>query len=363
MSPDRVKREIAATFEVIKDRSTEDEIYIVCPVPGCGDRTGNRSVNVKTLRTHCWRCREPQPHHVKSLFKLKGVEWADDQSVGFEEFGLRLKGEVKKAVTPVQDIALPEGFSPLAKNRKSCYWRFCQNMAERKHLGIEDLEEAGAGFTRTGDWEPFCIFPVYEGVRCVYYQGRTYSDEGFETTKKFPSKKEVPYGPSFWVYNLDALADPNVRLVIIVESILNVLTIRRRLRELDIRDIIPVCIFTHRLSRSQTAKLQRYRHIKEFCILFDSDSSDLALETGARLRTVLPVSVARMPHGKNADGTTRLTNDANDDVEAALYAVTERDAPHTADVKRMRMGKDFPGMRGSRIADICKQNTPGSTPV
>jgi hypothetical protein len=347
MSPDRVKREIGNVFEVIKDRTTDDEIYIVCPVPGCGDRTGNRSINVKTLRSHCWRCHDPQPHHVAALFKLKGLSWTDDGSAGFDEFGQTLRGDMKQAVTPVQNIELPEGFSPLAKNRKSCYWRFCKDMAERKHLGIEDLEEAGAGFTRTGNWEPFCIFPVYEGVRCVYYQGRTYSDEGFETTKKFPSKKEVPYGPSYWVYNLDALADPNISLVIVVESILNTLSIRRKLRELDIQHIVPVCIFTHRLSRSQVAKFQRYRHIKEFCILYDSDSTGLAVETALRLSSVMPVSVAKMPHGKNADGTARLTNDANDDVDAALYAVTERERPHSVDREIMRLGTDLPGQRGA----------------
>jgi len=353
MSPDKIKREIGNAFEVIKNRSTDDEIYILCPVSGCDDKTGNRSINVKTLYTHCWRCHDPQPHHVKSLFKLKGLEWADDEgSDGFEGFGQQLmEGDMRKAVTPVQDIELPTGFELLSNNRKSCYWRFCRDMAERKHLSIEDLEEAGAGFTRTGPWEPFCIFPVYEGMRCVYYQGRTYNDEGFESTKRFPGKKEVPYGPSYWVYNLDALTDLQVSRVIVVESILNALSLRHKLRELDVAHIAPVCVFTHRLSRSQVAKFQRYRHIKEFCILFDSDSSDLAVETGARLGALLPVTVARMPHSRSADGTARLTNDANDDVEAALYAVTERQTPLPQDVAMMRLGKDFPGARGSLAHD------------
>lgn len=348
MSPDRVKSEIAKSFEVVSGRSTADEIYILCPVPGCEDRTGNRSINVKTLRSHCWRCRDPQPHHVKALYRLKGLEWLEDGTDGFEDFADRLaEVEVKRAVTPVQTVELPEGFSLLSENRRSCYWRFCADMAERKHLSIEDLEEAGAGFTRSGPWEPFCIFPVYEGTRCVYYQGRTYSDEGFETTKKFPSKKEITYGPGYWVYNLDALADREVSLVIVVESVLNVLSLRRKLRELGSdREIVPVCIFTHRVSRSQAAKFQRYRHVKEFCLLFDSDSSALALESGARLRASLSVTVARMPHGKNADGSQRLTNDANDDVEAALYAVTEREKPSFEAASHLSLGKDWPGAKG-----------------
>ena len=339
MSPDRIKREIAASFEVVKDRTTDEEVYVICPVPGCGDRSGNRSINVKTLRTHCWRCAEPQPHHLKTLYKLMGLEFTDDYAMEMPELKAMLyAGEVVKALTPVQDIPLPDGFEPLSDNRKSCYWRFCKDMAERKRLGIEDLEEAGAGFTRTGLWEPFCIFPVYEGQRTVYYQGRTYTDEGFETTKKFPSKKVVPYGPSYWIYNLDALAETGIKLVILVESVLNVLSLRRRLRDLGLdREIVPVCIFTHRISRSQIAKLQRYRHIKEFCVLFDSDSSGLAAESGVRLKALLPVTVARMPHGRNADGTLRLTNDANDDVDAALGAIDDRQVPSDKSVLIQRL--------------------------
>jgi hypothetical protein len=338
MSAEKLKYEIAAAFEVVKDRSSAEEIVIICPVPGCGDKSGNRSINLKTGRSHCWRCQDNQPKHVASLFRSVGLEYTADLSLDANELQLQMAGTVRSVLTPVQDIKLPEGFTELSKDRKSCYWRFCKRMAERKRLGIEDLEEAGAGFTREGYWEPFCIFPCYEGDRTVYYQGRTYNDEGFETTKKFPSKKVVPFGPSYWVYNLDALKDPAVALVIIVESVLNVLSLRRRLRELGIeREIIPVCIFTHRISKAQIAKLQRYKHVKDFCILYDSDSSGLASQAGISVGTVLPVTVAHMPTGVNKDGSVRLTNDANDDVDAALGAVLKRDAPAEKDTFMQKM--------------------------
>jgi hypothetical protein len=346
MSPDRIKREIAAVFEVIRNRTTDDEVYILCPVPGCGDKTGNRSINVKTLRTHCWRCSDPQPHHLKTLFRLLGHEMEDYHTMELSELEALLRGEVSKPVTPVQDIPLPEGFKPLSQNRKSCYWRFCRDMAERKHLTIEDLEEAQAGFTRSGDWEPYCIFPVREGPRTVYYQGRTYTDDGFETTKKFPSKKEVPYGPAYWVYNLDAVADLKVQLVIVVESILNMLTLHRKLRELDLhQEIISVCVFTHRLSRAQVTKFQRYPHVKEFCLLFDSDSTALANKTALALGSTLPLTVAAMPHGVNPDGTVRVTNDANDDVEAALGAVADRQPPSSVTALQAKLNEPSP-MKG-----------------
>jgi hypothetical protein len=43
-------------FQVVKDRSTNTELVFVCPQPGCGDNTGNRSVNLQTGKTNCFRC-------------------------------------------------------------------------------------------------------------------------------------------------------------------------------------------------------------------------------------------------------------------------------------------------------------------
>lgn len=329
MSPDKLIREISDVFQVVKDRSSDDEIYIVCPVPGCEDKTGNRSINVKTLRTNCWRCHGKQPHHVRSLFHLMGLEFEETRILNPQELALLLREEPKKALTPVQEVSLPAGFELLSENRDSCYWQFCKDMAERKNLSIEDLEEAEAGFTREGSWEPFCIFPVIENPRIVYYQGRTYSDEGVDKTKKFPSKKQVPFGASYWIYNIDALSEKTVEMAIVVESILNVLSLRRRLQDIGLnKKVTPICTFTHYLSRSQVAKMLRYRHIKEWCILFDSDSTEIAEEAALSLSSVLPVSIAEMPHSRNKDGSVRYTNDANDDVDSALLAIDQRHKPN-----------------------------------
>jgi len=335
MSPDRLKIEISSNFQVVKERSTSEELMIICPVPGCGDLTGNRSINLKTQRTNCWRCsRTTQPRHVKSLFRLLGIDLEDNAILEPDELRTILAEKPEKALTPIQEVPLPSGFLPLIENRKSCYWKFCKNMAERKHLGIEDLEEAGAGFTREGEWEPFCIFPVREGPRTVYYQGRTYSDEGFDKTKKFPSKKIVPYGASYWIYGLDALRTPSIELVIIVESILNYLSLKRKLREGNLLEYaMPICVFTHFITRSQVFKMLRYKHVKEWCLLFDSDSTHLAEETALNLNSIMPMTVAAMPPGINPDGTARTTNDANDDVIAGLTAVHNRSKPTARKVK------------------------------
>lgn len=354
MSPDKLVHELASAFQVIKERSSPEEVCILCPVPGCGDKSGNRFINVKTLFTHCWRCQGKQPSHVRVLFAIMGLEFDDQHVLTPDELRETLKGSPEKALTPIQEVKLPDGFQFLSENRKSCYWRFCREMAERKNLSIEDLEAAHAGFTRDGNWEPFCIFPVIEGPRVVYYQGRTYDDSGRDRTKKFPSKKEVPYGQSYWVYDLDELADPKAEIVVIVESILNVLSLKKRLRELDIAHIIPVCVFTHYLTRSQIAKIRRYRHLKEWCILYDSDSTELAEETAKGLTAVVPCSIAAMPTGKNADGSVRKTNDANDDVDTALIAINERYRPNPDKTKSIKL---YPPQDGSWNVEVGKEKS------
>lgn len=317
-------------FQVVKDKSSDEEVIILCPVEGCTDRSGNRSINVKTLYTNCWHCQGrqvKQPHHVKSLFRLVGIEFEIDHLLEPAEVMELLRGKEKPALTPVQEVELPSGFELLTENRSSCYWKFCRNMAERKHLNIEDLENAYAGFTRDGPWEPFCIFPVIESNRIVYYQGRTYSDEGFDKTKKFPSKKEIRYGMTYWVHGLDDLVDTKIEMVVMVESILNRLSLKKRLTELGIHHIAPVCVFTHYISRSQVAKIMRYKHVKEWCILFDSDSTGMAEKSAMSLSALVPTTFAAMPPGTNEDGTVRGTNDANDDVDTALEAIAERSKP------------------------------------
>lgn len=337
MSPERLRHELAAHFQVVKDRGGVDEVIIICPVPGCQDKTGNRSVNTRTLWTNCWRCSDKQPHHVKTLFRSVGLDWEDDHILEPEEIRAILRGEPGKPLTPVQDVQLPEGFEFLAENRKSCYHRFCREMAERKHLTIEDLESIEAGFTRSGDWEPYCIFPVYEGPRTVYYQGRTYTDDGFDTTKKFPSKRQVPYGANYWIHGLDELANPKITSVVLIESVLNRLSLKKKFLELGVTEMAPVCIFTHFLSRAQIAKLLRYRNVKEWCFLFDSDSTAMAHKTAINCLSAIKATVAEMPHGVNEDGTARTTNDANDDVESAITAIEKRVKPNEMNVLRSRV--------------------------
>ncbi len=320
MKGSALKREIQNLFTVVKDRCTDEEMCVVCPQPGCGDENGNRSVNLKSGKTFCWRCNKGGDF----------AKWArglghDVQDGLVETSDLDMLEDWDATVatvtkTPVPDnVPLPSGFIPLVKEPKSAYYALIAKMAKKKNLDISDLVRVGAGFTRSGYWEPYCVFPVVEYGQVVYYQGRTYVDVAGQTTKQFPSRKVVPLGARYWVYNLNALGRPGARIAIVVESILNVLSLEKRLAELGVTDYVPVCVFKHKISVPQLIKILRYKNIEEICILFDHDAIDTAWEQSGYVEVKKHVSIAEMPPGEN-----NKKQDANDNVDAALQAVVDR---------------------------------------
>jgi hypothetical protein len=313
-SPQSLKRIISTYFDVVPSRSTNEELTFVCVELGCKDVSGNRSLNLKTGKTNCWRCGKGGDFF--RWARRLGYEIEDD---GTNETNLNeldnLFQTKRRDVGHVVSVPLPEGFTKLSDEKDSVYFRLCSKMAAKKNLSIEDFTRAGAGFTRVGIWEPFCIFPVVEWGRAVYYQGRTYSDLFYENgkklpTKKFPSRSVVPKGSRYWVYNIDELRN-GADCCIIVESILNVLSLKRELARRSIKGVIPVAIFKHAVSPEQYMKLTSIPSIGEFCMMFDEDAIADAyshVERKLFVPNMDKFSVVEMPEKV----------DANDDAELAV---------------------------------------------
>src|SRR5690606_30144754 len=180
--------------------------------------------------------------------------------------------------------------------------------------------DAGAGFTREHPkWEPFCIFPVFEWGKVVYYQGRTYRDPKPDpetgkkpSTKQFPTKHEIPLGSRYWVYDIDRLRAPAAKVGIVVESMFNVYSLKN---ELQTDEVVPVAIFKHKISPEQQAKLLTARGIKEICLMFDPDAIGAAWDSCRKLTNVIKVTVAPpLPKGI----------DPNDDAKAAVKTFEQR---------------------------------------
>jgi hypothetical protein len=316
-----LKFTVESLFEVVKDRCTSDEVVIMCPVPGCNDQSGNRSVNLKNGKTFCWRC------NIGGDF-VKWARWTgyavpDDGAAveTVEELHELLDPPKPKRLIPViSEISLPSGFRSCYDNPDSVYTREIGKMAVRKNLEPEDLVNAGVGYTMTDSkWGPFAIFPVLEYERIVYYQGRTYWDDPGMSTKRFPSRLEAPLSSKYWIYNIDALQAKCVRTAVVVESILNVLSLQKEFAERGITDMVPVCVFKHMVSKTQFYKLLRYKNLEEICLLFDLDAIDLAWKDAKEIDSMITVTIAEMPM---SDVNRKL--DPNDDVKAALAAIQNR---------------------------------------
>ena len=301
--------------------------------PECGDSSGHRAVNLKTGKTFCWRCNKGKSGKGYFLAWARALGYhfsaGDDSYSGVPLEQMFEQQAAESSVVPVvQAVELPDGFTPIARRRDSIYTKLITKMARRKNLDYVDFAAAGVGYTMDDPrWEAYAIFPVYEYDLCVYYQGRTYIDVPGESTKRFPSRNAVKFGASYWVYNLDTVRQTQPEIVIVVESILNVLSLRRKLKELGWSTLVPVCVFKHSLSRVQALKLMRCRGVKEFCFLFDHDAIQKTWDSVGSLGNKVAVTVAEMPL-KNSNEKL----DANDDVDAAIEAIERRELYTTSSV-------------------------------
>lgn len=312
---------VESNFEVVRDRSSGNELVFICPEPECGDRTGNRSVNLKTGLTNCWKCNKGGPlvHWAKNLGLDVDVE---SPNVGIDELGEMsnfLSNNPKLVPLRRQKARLPRGFVPITPDLKGGYARLIESMAIRKNLELKDFLEAGVGFTRDNPrWEPYAIFPVIEADTTVYWQGRTYIDKPGESTKLFPSKMECPLGSKHWVYDIDRIPSIKPCILIIVESILNVLSLKKALKKHGVDHIIPVAVFKHSVSDIQISKLIRYESIKEICIMFDADATRSSWKLSSQIGNIKKMSVAEIP------AVLGKKQDANDDAEVALESFVDR---------------------------------------
>ncbi len=329
-------------FTVVPTRCTSQEVVILCPQ--CGDASGNRGVSVKTLATNCWRCAKGGGLLRWAEGLGVTIDLGDTTPVGIEVDALdgllETLDQQHDAVQPsgyVPEVKLPEGFTRIEDEPDSAYTRLIVKMAERKGLTREDFYRAGVGFTRTSRrWEPFAIFPVFEWGRPVYYQGRTYVDRPGESTKQFPTREECPLSSRYWLYGLDEVVARGGR-VILVEAVLNVLSLRREIQRRGLKDLTPSAVFKHKISNAQFDKLQGAAQrakqaghpVTEWCVMYDGrtrtevekDVPGDALEAARRDAALLydgitPVSVVELPD--------RV--DPNDNPEKALDCFLAREA-------------------------------------
>jgi hypothetical protein len=320
MRAQEIRTFVEQNFDVIRERSSQDEIVFLCGT--CNDSSGNRSVNVKTGLTSCWKCNIGGT--IKSYAKRVGIEFNIDDRQGttdsqeIEQSLNELRtGRAKGQVEIVTEVELPHGFTPLTLEGNDTPHRLARAMARRKNLDMQALVEAGAGVAPDNPlWSPYVIFPVIEWGRVVYYQGRTMLDPPGGSTKKFPSRKLLPRGSRYWIYNIDELRERGGK-AIAVESILNVLSLKIELQYRGITEFVPIGVFKHKLSPEQCSKLRRVKKVEELVFLYDADATASADAEAVRLVNSFELtSVAPMP-----------VDDANDNAQLAVDQILARRKP------------------------------------
>lgn len=318
------KQELESTFQVVRHRSSQKELVVLCPMPGCGDQSGNFSINLTSGKSHCWRCNASG--HITNLARRIGIKFLSAGNLnGVSLEDINSWEKPSESVLPlVRPVKLPRGFIRLTDEPDSVYVKYITRMAKRKHLSYDDFAKAGVGFTRDSAlWEPFAIFPVFEDGVPVYYQGRRYSEEPGEKTKRFPGRSEVKYGARYWIYNIDELRKKRAPTVLVVEAILNVLSLKRKLAALEVDNVVPVAVFKHGISTEQMLKLNQCTFLKEMCLLFDHDAIDQSWKGANKITNRIRTTIAEMPAG---DNNSKL--DPNDDVDLA-WNVFKKRVPYT----------------------------------
>lgn len=319
-----LKNYIESIFPVIKERSSSQELIIVCPNSGCPDETGNRSINISTGKTNCWRCNSGGD----AVKWLRYLGYQIDLSPGGttvdDFYSLFIESTVEPVTPRILRIELPDGFTECSRNMGSVYTRWIGRMAHRKNLVLDDLLRYNVGFTRINKlWSPYAIFPVSEFDTVVYYQGRTYDDDyanlHLKGTKRFPSKEEVKLSSKYWVYGIDRARNSKVDTVVVVESILNVISLNKKFEECGIKNIVAISSFRSSITYPQIVKIFRLRNIKEVCILFDLDATNKAWNIAEMNSGVRNMTVAKMPNDSN-----NKKMDPNDNVDVALECILKR---------------------------------------
>jgi hypothetical protein len=112
--------------------------------------------------------------------------------------------------------------------------------------------------------------------------------------------------------------------LIVVESILNVLSLKWYIREHNLGDdIVPVATFKHSVSDEQFFKIAKMRHVEEVCLLFDHDAIAHSWKGARKFTNHFAITIAEMP-----EGAENKKLDPNDDVALAWQVFQERQ-PYT----------------------------------
>lgn len=284
------------------------EWVLLCP--RCGKQ--KLIVNVERGNWHCWVCYQRTPPDEDGNYRviqgggyvvelvaeleqldrdaalarvLSGIHWTHGEIAALPQDALIEGWTSGPKVAPT--LPLPDGADSIVDSDMPYLYR--------RGLSREDVSAFGLFVCRTGRYAGRLIFPVYEGGRLVYYQGRAMRDpypgeKGF--LKSLNPPKELGCAPSSdLLMNLD-VARQHPR-VCVTEGPIDCIH----------AGLSAVCSFGKQLSSTQLGKLVA-AGVKAVDLMWDADAVKDMLAVYPLLRRFFDTRIVRLPSGDPGDYPT-----------------------------------------------------------
>ncbi len=295
----------AARGNVSLDEYYGEELRGDCPF--CGDTRARLGVNSQTKLWHCFNCDEAG-NLVGFLMRVLGLTYeaatemilaGRNRRRGLTELQATADPPAKRAAT---SITLPAEFEALKMpmlKRNGRFWRY---LIQGRSLSIQQVQDYGIGFARSGEFAWRVIVPVISDGQLMTFVARAISRE-----RQPKYRSPVGADNSRALFNLWRVAGQEE--VVLVEGVFDALRIP---------DMAVATLGTHLSQAQRTLLIQA--GVRRVIICWDEDDTGLpqAYEAARALRGRIEVLQATLPEGTDPG---RLT------VEALRGAIQEARPP------------------------------------
>lgn len=276
-------------FSVVKE--TSEGFKACCPM--CEDKEFKLSVNTEKGVMCCFHAHCP-------WFYEKGGATARRLEAFFSKHGIpyRIPENLKR--TPVGDVALPDDFEildELPDRLSDDLYTYLQNRGLHRKI----IRAAQVGYCQKGKYWGYFIFPVPDEEGSVqYFQARRFKNREPKFRNPASTKKTE------LLYRLGTAAKP--RRIVLVESIINVMTITSLKNQ---RDLV-LGIFGKTISEIQKDYVLQYQKwLRELIVALDGpqerdNTKHAAVQIAKAFEGAVPaVKIAQFPEGEDVNSVGR----------------------------------------------------------
>lgn len=288
----REERDLRSLFDKVIDTS---EGFRTC-CPRCGDEKFKLYWNEEKELGCCFHVGCQWLFSKGGITKHRLLAFMKQEGISYSYTRLHKVERPKEA-----DIKLPEEFKLLDELEEGERQMVCSYLTSRG-LRLRTLRRMKVGYCSTGKFWGYIIFPVMNSEgEVVYWQGRQYKQRKAKFyNPKASNKKEVFYQIG---------GGPRTRRVIIVESIINALTL---VRSDEMGKDAVIALLGKTMSEQQRQHILSYeRSLREIVVLLDPDAAKEAVSIAAQLEGYgIGIRLAVVPQGTDVNtlGATETWN-------------------------------------------------------